>query len=151
MAAMLHDVGKLDLSVELIRKASSLSDEEWQQIREHPARGANMVRSIGGILRNAVPIIMAHHEQYAGTGYYRLKGEEIPMGARIIAVADTYDAMTTDRPYQKARAPWDAMDQIEKASGRQFDRQVVAAFRKVLESGEHCLAQDGSAVTARSA
>jgi putative nucleotidyltransferase with HDIG domain len=136
VAAMLHDVGKLDVSIDVIRKASSLNDEEWAQIREHPALGANIVRSVGGVLRNAVPIILAHHEQYDGSGYYRLKGDDIPLGARVVAVADAFDAITTDRPYQKGRSTREAMQQIESGSGQQFDPEVVDAFHRAVRNDE---------------
>ena len=132
VAALLHDVGKIDISIDVIRKASSLTDEEWEQIREHPSLGARMVRSVGGVLRNAVPLIMAHHERYSGTGYYKLKGDEIPLGARIIAVADAFDAMTIDRTYQKARPVSAAYEEIVKGKGDQFDPGAVEAFCQVV-------------------
>jgi len=134
VASLLHDVGKIDVSLDVIRKASSLTDEEWAQIREHPALGVELVRPVGGILRNAVPLIMAHHERYNGTGYYKLKGDEIPLGARVIAVADAFDAMTIDRTYQKARSRAEALGEIKRGAGDQFDPNVAAAFLRVLDA-----------------
>jgi len=134
VAALLHDVGKIDISIDLIRKASSLTEEEWQKIREHPVLGASLVRSVGGILRNAVPLIMAHHERYDGTGYRQLRGEDIPLGARIIALADAYDAMTIDRTYQRARPQAEAIEEILNGAGDQFDPMVVKAFCNVVNA-----------------
>lgn len=132
VAALLHDVGKLDVSIDVIRKAGKLEDEEWEQLKKHPEHGANIVEQMGGMLSGAVPIILFHHEQFNGNGYYGRKGEQIPLGARIIAVADAFDAMTTDRPYQKARQTWEALEIIEKGKGEHFDPQVVEAFASVM-------------------
>ena len=148
VAGLLHDVGKIDISIDVIRKASSLTDEEWQQIRQHPVLGADLARSVGGILRNAVPLIMAHHERYSGTGYYKLKGEEIPLGARIIAVADAYDAMTIDRTYQKARPASEAYDEILKGAGTQFDPDVVDAFCNIMHRERGAMHQAATAIPA---
>ncbi|HEX9700879.1 MAG TPA: HD-GYP domain-containing protein [Acidobacteriota bacterium] len=133
VAALLHDVGKLDVSIDVIRKAGKLDDDEWEQLKKHPEHGANIVETMGGMLSNAVPIILFHHEQFNGNGYYGRKGDQIPLGARIIAVADAFDAMTTDRPYQKARQTWEALEIIEKGSGEHFDPQIVAAFASVMK------------------
>jgi hypothetical protein len=132
VAALLHDVGKLDVSIDVIRKAGKLDDDEWEQLKKHPEHGANLVEQMGGMLSNAVPIILFHHEQFNGNGYYGRKGEQIPLGARIIAVADAFDAMTTDRPYQKARQTWEALEIIEQGRGEHFDPRVVDAFTAVM-------------------
>ncbi len=132
VAALLHDVGKLDVSIDVIRKAGKLEDDEWEQLKKHPEHGANLVEQMGGMLSNAVPIILFHHEQFNGNGYYGRKGEQIPLGARIIAVADAFDAMTTDRPYQKARQTWEALEIIEKGKGEHFDPRIVDAFTSVM-------------------
>ena len=132
VAALLHDVGKLDVSIDVIRKAGKLDDDEWEQLKKHPEHGASIVETMGGMLSNAVPIILFHHEQYNGNGYYGRTGEQIPLGSRIIAVADAFDAMTTDRPYQKARQTWEALEIIEKGSEQHFDPEVVAAFSEVM-------------------
>ena len=132
VAALLHDVGKLDVSIDVIRKAGKLDDDEWEQLKKHPEHGANIVEQMGGMLSSAVPIILFHHEQFNGNGYYGRKGEQIPLGARIIAVADAFDAMTTDRPYQKARQTWEALEIIEKGKGEHFDPRIVDAFAEVM-------------------
>lgn len=132
VAALLHDVGKLDVSIDVIRKAGKLDDDEWEQLKKHPEHGANIVRSVGGLLSNAVPLILFHHEQYSGNGYYKRKGQQIPLGSRIIAVADAFDAMTTDRPYQKARQSWEALEIIQDGAGDHFDPEVVDAFTEVM-------------------
>ncbi len=132
VAALLHDVGKLDVSIDVIRKAGKLEDDEWEQLKKHPEHGANIVETMGGMLSNAVPIILFHHEQFNGNGYYGRQGEQIPLGSRIIAVADAYDAMTTDRPYQKARQTWEALEIIQKGSGEHFDPTIVEAFAAVM-------------------
>lgn len=132
VAALLHDVGKLDVSIDVIRKAGKLDDSEWEQLKKHPEHGANIVEQMGGMLSNAVPIILFHHEQFNGNGYYGRKGKQIPLGARIIAVADAFDAMTTDRPYQKARQTWEALEIIEKGKGEHFDPRIVEAFSSVM-------------------
>ena len=132
VAALLHDVGKLDVSIDVIRKAGKLDDEEWEQLKKHPEHGANIVEQMGSMLSNTVPIILFHHEQYNGNGYYGREGEQIPLGARIIAVADAFDAMTTDRPYQKARQTWEALEVIKKGEGEHFDPKVVEAFSSVM-------------------
>lgn len=132
VAALLHDVGKLDVSIDVIRKAGKLDDTEWQQLKSHPEKGAKLVEGLGGMLSNAVPIILFHHEQYSGEGYYKRKGDQIPLGSRIIAVADAFDAMTTDRPYQKARQTWEALEIIQNGAGSHFDPDVVDAFAEVM-------------------
>jgi putative nucleotidyltransferase with HDIG domain len=132
VAALLHDVGKLDVSIDVIRKAGQLDDCEWEQLKRHPEHGASLVQRMGGMLSNAVPIILFHHEQYDGNGYYGRSGDQIPLGARIIAVADAFDAMTTDRPYQKARQTWEALEIVGKGKGGHFDPQVVDAFATVM-------------------
>ena len=104
-AAMLHDIGKLEISRDLLYKAARLTKEEFEHVQQHVERGVEMLESVGGSLRRVLPIILAHHDKFDGTGYHPLRGEEIPIEARIISVADVYDALTSDRPYRKAMAP----------------------------------------------
>lgn len=132
VAALLHDVGKLDVSIDVIRKAGKLNDDEWSELKTHPQKGARLIEGMGGMLSNAVPMILFHHEQYGGGGYYEREGEQIPLGSRIIAVADSFDAMTTDRPYQQARQTWEALEIIQSGAGSQFDPDVVEAFVEVM-------------------
>jgi len=135
VAALLHDIGKIDISLDLIHKASSLSEEERKIVGTHPEKGAQIVASVGMVLRDSIPLILAHHSYFVDKDSKsgELKNQKsIPLGARVIAVADSYDAMITDRPYRKGKAPWEAFEQIEKNSGGQFDPLVVQAFKQVI-------------------
>jgi len=135
VAGLLHDIGKIEVSTSVIQKAASLNGQEKEEIDKHIEKGARLVGSFGGLLKEVVPIILAHHESYSRTHNSHPKTlKEIPLGARIIAVADAYDAMTTDRPYRKGKAPWQALEEIEKEAGRQFDPKVVEAFKLVIAS-----------------
>jgi len=127
-AALLHDIGKLDISRELLYKAARLTEEEYNEMRQHVSKGVGFLEPVGGSLRRVLPIILFHHEHYDGTGYEEKVGEDIPLEARILAVADAYDAIVSDRPYRKGSAPFEAKDIIEKRSGIDFDPQVVKAF-----------------------
>lgn len=135
-AAMLHDIGKLDISRDILYKASQLSEEEYEEMKRHVERGIYFLEPVGGSLRRILPIILAHHDHFDGSGYHPTRGERIPMGARIIAVADVYDAITSDRPYRKAMSPFDAKDIIAKGSGSEFDPEVVEAFLLAFRKGE---------------
>lgn len=128
VAGLLHDVGKLDVGVELLRKAGDLDEHEWDEMRRHPARGAWIVERLGGLMRDAVPLILYHHEHWDGSGYYGLRGGEIPLGARVIAVADAWDAMTTDRPYRRGLPARAAIDNLRQDAGGHFDPDLVATF-----------------------
>lgn len=135
VGALLHDIGKVEISTRLIQKAAGLSEAERAEVASHTVHGAELVRSLGAILSGAVPLIRHHHDHYAPTpGADGLYGEHIPIGARIIAVADAYDAIVTDRPYRKGRTPQEAVIAIRAASGTQFDPQVVAAFERAIQA-----------------
>lgn len=136
VGAYLHDIGKVDISADVLRKAAGLTPEEMSEMKRHVEVGERMVRSMGGILKHVIPMVAYHHERWDGTGYKGLKGEEIPLGARIIAVADTYDAIVMDRAYRKGRTPAQAMKIIQEASGTQFDPMVVAIFMELYEIPE---------------
>jgi putative nucleotidyltransferase with HDIG domain len=126
--AILHDVGKIGIPDSILKKPGKLDPEEWTEMKRHPEMGFRMLQHIK-FLEPALDIVMSHQERYDGTGYPRgLKGEDIPLGARIFAVVDTFDAMTSDRPYRKALTIDDARSEIEEWSGRQFDPDVAAAF-----------------------
>lgn len=130
--ALLHDVGKTD-SIDLVKRASALDESQQRTVASHTLSGAALVRSVGSILQEAVPIIRFHHQYYGGReGQDGPVGEAIPLGARIVAVADAYDAIVTDRPYRMGRAPWQALADIEDCVGTQFDPKVVAALSRIL-------------------
>lgn len=132
MAALLHDLGKITVPDNILKKPGRLSEEEKAVIRKHPSLGAKMIESIEP-LKEARNIIRHHHECYDGSGYPDgLKGEEIPLGARIIAVADAFDAMTTNRPYRKALPMEKVIQELKDFSGIQFDPTIVEAFIGIL-------------------
>jgi putative nucleotidyltransferase with HDIG domain len=129
--ALLHDVGKIGVPDSVILKPGPLTESEWKVMRTHPEVGNRMLRKIG-FLRDSAEIVLCHHEKVDGTGYPRgLKGEEIPMGARLFTVIDVYDALTTARPYHDATAHEKALEILRSGSGTHFDPRVVAAFEKV--------------------
>lgn len=135
-AALLHDVGKLETSRELLHKASSLTPEEMVEMRRHVQKGVSMLEPVGGSLRRVLPIILAHHDKFDGSGYGPAKGDEIPIEARILAVADAYDTLTSDRPYRRAVSPFEARQIIVTSAGANFDPVVVEAFVEAFEHGE---------------
>ena len=131
-AALLHDIGKIGISDAVLLKTGKLTEEEWKIIKTHPRIGKEVLKPLG-FLDNILPIVEHEHERYDGKGYPDgLKGDEIPLGARIIAVADSYDAMTTDRVYRKALAEEDVLKELKRCSGTQFDPQVVDAFLRTV-------------------
>jgi len=135
VAGLLHDIGKIEISGEILRKAADLTTEERELIDTHAARGANLLASVGGVLKEVVPLVLAHHKYFMSALEEETKElTKMPLGARIVAVADTFDAMTTDRPYRKGMPPWKALEEIIAKSGKQFDPRVVEAFKRV--SGE---------------
>jgi putative nucleotidyltransferase with HDIG domain len=136
-AALLHDIGKTEISMDIVKKAASLSDKERELMAEHSEKGARIISLVGGVLEEAVPIVLAHHKFYFEHKMASDKERaDIPLGAEIIAVADAYDAMITDRPYRSGMPPWKAFEEIEKESGKQFRPDVVKAFKEVLMSSE---------------
>jgi len=131
---LLHDVGKLAVPDEILRKASPLTEDEWLIMRQHPGWGYEMLADIRFLQGTALEIVYSHHERWDGEGYPRfLAGEEIPFAARIFAVADTYDAMTSDRPYRRACSHQAAIVELERVAGRQLDPEMVLAFRQIPE------------------
>ncbi len=135
-AALLHDIGKLDISREILYKAARLTQEEFEEMKRHVEKGVGMLESVGGSLRRVLPIILSHHDRFDGSGYHPTRGNDIPLEARIIAVADVYDSLTSDRPYRKAMSPFDAKEVVTKESGTEFDPQVVDAFLAAFRRGE---------------
>jgi putative two-component system response regulator len=132
--ALLHDMGKIGVPDGILHKPAALSDEEWRVMRKHPQYVYDMLYSVQ-YLRPALSIPYCHHEKWDGTGYPRgLKGEQIPMAARLFAVADVWDALTSDRPYRPAWSREEALDFIREQSGSHFDPRVVDLFFRVIES-----------------
>jgi putative nucleotidyltransferase with HDIG domain len=126
--AFLHDIGKIATPDSILLKPGKLTDEEMAIMKEHCERGYEMVRKIP-FLREAAEIVHAHQERFDGTGYPRgLRGEEIPLGARIFSIADSLDAMTSDRPYRKGSTFAAAKEEIVRCAGTQFDPQIVEVF-----------------------
>jgi putative nucleotidyltransferase with HDIG domain len=133
VAGLLHDIGKIEISGEILRKAAELSSEERELLNTHTVKGANLLSSVGAVLKEVVPIVVSHHKYFMSA----LDGDEkemikIPPGARIVAVADAFDAMTSDRPYRKGMPPWKASEEIIAKTGKQFDPEVVEAFKRVV-------------------
>jgi len=136
ISALLHDVGKIGVDDRVLKKPGKLTDEEFDLMKQHPSKGANIMRPVAQ-LRDVLPGIELHHERMDGAGYpYGLTGEQIPMMARIIAVADTLDAITTNRPYQSAMDIEYALERIRSLAITKFDPQVVAALNAAVQSGE---------------
>ncbi|MDH3816962.1 MAG: HD-GYP domain-containing protein, partial [Acidobacteriota bacterium] len=130
--ALLHDIGKLGISVKLLDKPGRLEDDEIQQVMNHPSIGGRILQPITAFA-DILPIVEQHHEKFNGSGYpKKLAGDEIDINARILAVADTYDAMTSDRPYRKGFDHEKAVDLILEETGMQFDPRVLRAFMTVI-------------------
>jgi putative nucleotidyltransferase with HDIG domain len=134
-AALLHDLGKLDISREILYKAARLNEQEFKEVQRHVEAGIQMLEPVGGSLRRVLPIILSHHDKFDGSGYHPTKGEQIPLEARILSVADVYDSLTSDRPYRKAMSTFDAKRIIEQGSHTEFDPKVVDAFLAAFAKG----------------
>lgn len=132
-AAMLHDLGKIGIPDKILQKKGKLTKSEYEIIKKHPKIGAEIIRSIH-FLQSVAPIVLFHHERFDGLGYSSgLKGDDIPLGARIIAVTDVYQALTSDRPYRKAYPKNEAIKIIKESSGAQLDPGIVKAFLKIIK------------------
>jgi HD-GYP domain-containing protein (c-di-GMP phosphodiesterase class II) len=128
-AALLHDVGKLRIPNEIINKSGPLNPEEWEVVKRHTIEGERLLHRVGGLLGEIGKIIRSCHERHDGSGYPDgLAGDEIPRVARIVACCDAYNAMTTDRSYRKALPQADAVAELRRGSGTQFDPAVVEAL-----------------------
>lgn len=135
VGGLLHDIGKIGIPENILNKTTKLSSEEFENIKQHPVIGHNLVKHIKGFEQNGIlHMILHHHERYDGRGYPQgLKGEEIPIEARIIAVADTFDAMTSKRVYRSERTLEETLNELQKNKGTQFDSQIVDAFIKMMK------------------
>lgn len=131
-AALLHDIGKLEVSRGILYKAARLTTEEMTEMRTHVEKGVGMLSPVGGSLRRVLPIILAHHDKFDGSGYHPTKAQGIPIEARVISVADVYDSLVSDRPYRKGLSPFEARDIVLKGSGTDFDPRVVSAFSSLF-------------------
>lgn len=147
--ALLHDIGKIGVPDAVLLKPAKLTTDEWKEMRRHPDIGYDMIRSIE-FLNTPAAIVLSHQERFDGRGYPRcLRGEEIHIGARIFAVADTLDAMTSDRPYRKGTTFENAVDEIERCAGSQFDPEVVRAFLGIGVKNLRRIKEDMAAAKAR--
>ncbi|HMK52603.1 MAG TPA: HD domain-containing phosphohydrolase, partial [Thermodesulfobacteriota bacterium] len=136
ITSVLHDIGKIGIEDYILKKPDRLNPEEFEVIKRHSEIGAKIVEHIRQ-LKEIIPGVKYHHEQVDGKGYPDgLMGEDIPPLARIVAVADTYDALTTDRPYRKAMGKEAAVEEMKRCSGTQLDKEVVEAFIQAYEKGE---------------
>lgn len=136
IAALLHDIGKIGVEESILAKEDKLTEEEYKEIQKHPLIGVEIIGQRKH-LQDVIPGMRYHHERTDGNGYPEgLKDASIPLIAKIIAVADTYDAMTTNRPYQRALDSAEAVAELQRCIGVQFDKQVVHAFNQAYENGE---------------
>jgi HD-GYP domain-containing protein (c-di-GMP phosphodiesterase class II) len=134
LAASLHDIGKIGVPDQILLKPGKLTDDEFGWIVKHPEWGWMAVRNVDGF-HDAALLVLHHHERFDGRGYpSHLRGAEIPLGARFIAVADAFDALTTNRPYRSARTCQEALNELQRCAGTQFDPYVVEAFCASIES-----------------
>ena len=133
IGALLHDIGKIGVSDAILRKPDRLTDDEYTEMKKHPIVGANMLEGVG-LLRPILAYVLYHQERFDGSGYpFGLKGKEIPIEGRLLPVVDTFDAITSDRPYRKGREPAEAIAEIIKYRGTQFDPEVVDAFLRAYK------------------
>ncbi len=134
LAAFFHDIGKMSINDKILYKPSGLTRQEFEVIKGHPTHGAKMLSHVK-MLKNVVPLVYHHHERWDGNGYPDgIRGEAIPFGARIIAIVDAFEAMTSQRNYQDRRTPLQALEELNKHAGTQFDAQLVEFFCKSLET-----------------
>jgi putative nucleotidyltransferase with HDIG domain len=132
-AALLHDIGKIGVEDQILYKPGPLTEREWEIMKTHPEVGAQMIRGLSG-MENIASLILSHHERMDGSGYPRgIPGNQIPLGARIIAVVDSYSAMTEGRPYRKEKAHEEAISELKELAGKKYDADVVNMFVNLFE------------------
>jgi len=141
IAALFHDIGKLSISNTLLHKASSLTRQEYEQVKKHPMQGAAMLNQLG-MFKDVVPMVHCHHEHWNGYGYpHGLQGQAIPLGARVIAIADAFEVMTSPyRLYQGQRTPLEALEELRRCAGSQFDPTMVDVFCASVHNELHAFA-----------
>lgn len=135
--AYMHDIGKINISEEILNKRMPLTKEEWETLKQHPVNGVEIIKPVES-LAHLAPLILHHHERYDGKGYPdNLKGEEIPYLARVLTVVDSFDAMTSNRPYSKRKTHEEAAEELRKCSGTQFDPNIADAFIQVINGNKN--------------
>jgi putative nucleotidyltransferase with HDIG domain len=133
LSALMHDIGKARLPRELLNKQGPLNSKEWEIIRQHPEIGAQMLEEVGGKAIELAPFVLSHHERWDGEGYpHRVRGEQIPLIGRLLAVVDSFDAMTSQRPYQRSLTDVEACMELQRCAGSQYDPLFVDAFLCML-------------------
>ena len=138
-SAYMHDIGKINISKEILTKSMPLTDEEWESLKKHTEDGIEIIKPVKS-LENVIPIILHHHERYNGSGYpSNLKGEEIPYLSRVLCVVDSFDAMTSNRPYNARKTYEQAIEEVRKYSGVQFDPEISAKFIEVINENKNSL------------
>lgn len=134
--AYMHDIGKINISKDILLKKMKLTDLEWEELKQHPENGVEIIKSVES-LQDIIPLILSHHERYDGNGYpNNLKGEEIPYLARVLTVIDSFDAMTSNRPYNNRKTYEEGILEIEQCIGTQFDPEIARIFIEVIKSNE---------------
>ncbi|WP_294187883.1 diguanylate cyclase [uncultured Clostridium sp.] len=138
-SAYMHDIGKINISKEILTKSMPLTEDEWESLKKHPEDGIEIIKPVKS-LENVIPIILHHHERYNGSGYpSKLKGEEIPYLSRVLCVVDSFDAMTSNRPYNARKTYEQAIEEMRKYSGVQFDPEISAKFIEVINENKNSL------------
>lgn len=141
IAALLHDLGKVAVSEEILEKPAALTSTEWRSVVQHPRIG-QVILEQASALRDAIPIVLHHHERYSGHGYpYGLRANDIPLGARIVAIADAYQPMINDRPYKRAISHRQALRELRSNAGTQFDPELIALFCDLFAGGVPAFAE----------
>jgi 5'-deoxynucleotidase YfbR-like HD superfamily hydrolase len=135
-ASLLHDIGRIKTSRDLLSKASALTQKEYDTFKRRADKGTSMLEPVGGRIHRIIPIVLAHQDRPEGPGKTRKAQQGLPLEAKILAVADTYDALTSDRPYRRGISPFDAKESILKAAGEEFDSKVVDAFMEAFRKNE---------------
>ena len=135
--AYMHDIGKINIPKEILNKNMPLTPEEWEIMKQHPLNGVEIIKPVES-LKEIIPLILHHHERYDGKGYPdNLKGDNIPYLVRMLTVVDSFDAMTSSRPYNKRKTYKEAIEELKKCSGTQFDKDIVDAFIQVIMENEN--------------